>query len=59
MNCSGLVRELFLKSLIVPSIRMNQLYTKDDPQILAAQAVWLLETLMNTAAEPEFLKLLP
>lgn len=59
MNCSGLVRELFLKSLIVPSIRMNQLYAKDDPQILAAQAVWLLDTLMNTAAEPEFLKLLP
>jgi len=53
------VRDLFLKSLVTPSLRMGEWIREDEPVFIAAQAVWLLDYFMNTSKETAFLDLLP
>lgn len=59
LNCPEYIRELFLKSMVVPSSFMTPLTKTDNPYILAAQAIWLLDTFMKTPRESVFLELLP
>ena len=53
------VRDLFLKSLVTPCLRMGEWIREDEPVFIAAQAVWLLDYFMNTSKETAFLDLLP
>ncbi len=53
------VRDLFLKSLVTPSLRMGEWIREDEPVFIAAQAIWLLDYFMNTSKETVFLDLLP